>query len=63
MTNAQKYEEIFGFPPDKDMCHTTGCENCPVIKLKPFMRLCTADSTWLKKWWNSEYEEPEAKNG
>ena len=62
MTYAQKYEEVFGFPPDKSMCPTTGCEKCPVIKLKPFMRLCTADETWLKKWWDSEYKEPEAKN-
>jgi len=56
MTNAQKYEEVFGFPVDKEMCPTAHCENCPIIKLKPFMKLCGTDTTIMEEWWNSEYK-------
>ena len=55
MTNAQKYEEIFGFPVDKEMCPTADCENCPLKGNKYGCALTV-------EWWDSEYKEPEAKN-
>ena len=47
MTNAEKYEEVFGIKPDKNCCPTDSCENCPAEKKEP---LC------LCKWWDSEYK-------
>ena len=47
MTNAQKYEEIFGFPPYMG-CPTTKCAFCPLVE----MTTCKEED-----WWNSEYEE------
>lgn len=55
MTNAQKYEEVFGFPPDQDMCPTKDCDKCPVDNYH--------DSYCINEWWDSEYKEPEAKDG
>lgn len=54
MTNAQKYEEIFGFPPDKEMCPAAECKICPVENCEP------ANHSSLD-WWDSEYKEPEVK--
>lgn len=48
MTNAEKYKEIFGFPPDKGSCPTESCENCPGHLIES---LCTC------KWWDDEYKE------
>lgn len=49
MTNAQKYEEVFGFPPDKP-CPTILCQNCPLHE---------KDDCRCEEWWDSEYKEPE----
>ena len=49
MTNAQKYEEVFGFPPDKG-CPTAKCTFCPLHEESD----CNCE-----EWWNSEYEESE----
>ena len=54
-TNAQKYEEIFGFPPDEDMCPTKDCKKCPVDNYH--------DMYCINEWWDSEYKEPEDKDG
>lgn len=48
MTNAEKYNEIFGFPPDKGNCPTESCEFCPGHTGEP---LCGF------KWWYEEYKE------
>lgn len=53
MTNAQKYEEVFGFPPDKVGCPTKTCDECPVNG-KNLLSPCACE-----KWWNSKYKEPE----
>lgn len=54
MTNAQKYEEIFGFPPDKAMCPAEKCAICPMMK--------KTESCESENWWSAEYVEPEAKD-
>lgn len=51
MTNTQKYEEIFGFPPDKVGCPTKTCDECPV-KGKNLLSPCNTE-----EWWDSEYKE------
>ena len=51
MTNAQKYEEVFGLPVDKTMCPTLDCEKCPVT-----VNGCNNTDSW----WDSEYKESEA---
>lgn len=50
-TNAQKYEEVFGFPPDKVGCPTKECGKCPV-SAKGYLSPCASED-----WWDSEYEE------
>ena len=47
MTNAQKYEEVFGFPPEK-ACPTECCSDCPLHEEK---------DCHCEEWWDSEYEE------
>lgn len=48
MTNAEKYEAVFGFMPDLNCCPTENCEGCPAEKYKS---LCS------QKWWQSEYDD------
>lgn len=53
MTNAEKYQEVFGFPPDKEQCPTDNCKFCPCSQMK---------IEWISEcmtydWWNSEYKE------
>lgn len=48
MTNAEKYKEVFGFPPDKASCPTECCVFCPGHVEEC---LCTC------KWWDEEYKE------
>ena len=47
MTNAEKYQEVFGFPPDKTTCPTECCEFCPANSKEP---ICVC------KWWDEEYK-------
>ena len=47
MTNAEKYQEVFGFPPDKGNCPAERCEICPGHTDEC---LCTC------KWWDEEYK-------
>ena len=49
MTNAEKYKEVFGFPPDKNLCPTESCKDCPGNLNEQC--LCTCE------WWESEYTE------
>lgn len=49
MTNAEKYKEVFGFPPDYGNCPTEWCCECP-ITTKTYDCLKTSD------WWNEEYK-------
>ena len=50
MTNAEKYQEVFGFPPDKGNCPTEDCHFCPVNCSADFGRESTFD------WWDEEYK-------
>ncbi len=51
MTNAEKYNEIFGFPPDTSNCPTESCKICPGNTGEP---LCGC------KWWGEEYNKQPA---
>ena len=56
MTNAQKYEEVFGMKPDISNCPTDDCKICPCgIKDQHDGIACFASRT--NDWWNSEYKE------
>lgn len=48
MTNAEKYEEVFGFPPDTGNCPTELCSECPGHVDDNFNCTCN--------WWNEEYK-------
>lgn len=50
MTNAEKFEEVFGFEPSKCKCPAEVCTNCPVNP-------CRNSSLVIIDWWNSEYKE------
>lgn len=50
MTNAEKYQEVFGFPPDKGNCPTECCTFYPVNCSADFGR----ESTF--EWWDEEYK-------
>ena len=56
MTNAEKYEEVFGFPPLIGECPTIDCKKCPLRNLHKGEWYC---STLEDKhnWWQSEYKE------
>lgn len=50
MTNAEKYKEVFGFPPDEGKCPTESCDFCP----------CNFNGEFYCKmhnWWDEEYKE------
>ena len=55
MTNAEKYNEVFGFPPDKESCPTKSCDICP-----GHVEECLCNC----KWWDEEYteERPQAED-
>lgn len=55
MTNAEKYEEIFGFKPDRIGCPTSSCGVCPASAV-------CGDLRSSYDWWNSEYIEPHKGN-
>ena len=55
MTNAEKYEETFGFKPDVCSCPTYSCRVCPE-------RVLCDDPRISYDWWNSEYVEPHERN-
>lgn len=56
MTNAQKYEEVFGMKPETSSCPTNDCKVCPcgIIDNKGGLA-CFASRT--EEWWKSEYKE------
>ena len=49
MTNAEKYEEVFGLPVDSSMCPTRDCDNCPIRSLG----IMCVDT---EEWWCEEYK-------
>ena len=55
-TNAEKYEEVFGFPPRTDKCPSEFCCKCP-LKFYGIKREC--HTIRIREWWNSEYKESE----
>lgn len=50
MTNAEKYEEVFGMKMEFNTCPCIECSNCKVCT-----DLCSEEKR--VKWWNSEYKE------
>ncbi len=48
MTNAEKFEEIFGLEPDTTQCPIEDCSKCPLYDEEYY---CT------ETWWESEYKE------
>lgn len=56
MTNAEKFEEVFGFEPDTFRCPTYGCDKCPISNV---CNNNTKDFHYSdrQKWWYSEYKE------
>ena len=56
MTNAEKYQEVFGLEPEIG-CPTLNCNKCPIYED------CYHDNNvCLKKWWYSEYKEKADEN-
>lgn len=49
MTNAEKYQEVFGFPPEKRNCPTKECDICPIDK--EGLSCATTED-----WWDEEYK-------
>lgn len=55
MTNAEKYQEVFGFPPDRGNCPTEDCIDCPCRQSKGD----TTDFFFCGSaydWWDEEYK-------
>jgi hypothetical protein len=50
MTNTEKYQEVFGFPPDKGKCPAESCEVCP-------SKVVGKSICIYSNWWNEEYKE------
>lgn len=56
MTNAEKYEEVFGLPVDPSMCPTINCDLCDCVRKDTEGSVsCIAACTYA--WWNEEYHE------
>ena len=59
MTNAEKYEEVFGMPLDTAICPTSDCNVCPCANLvrdeDGISIACTSSKVY--EWWKSEYKE------
>lgn len=51
MTNAEKYQEVFGLVPDIGSCPTEDCSYCP--------GLCYGANS-VCTWWYEEYNGPNA---
>ena len=48
MTNAEKFEEVFGYKPNKNLCYAPGDVECPP----------DCDDCQYISWLNDEYIEP-----
>ena len=49
MTNAEKFKEVFGIPPDKGNCPTECCEFCPIGSIG-------TKCVFVCDWWDEEYK-------
>ena len=59
MTNADKFEEVFGFEPKIADCVAVDCLQCPIADWKR-LDFCEGCGKNVKKWWyHTEYKEPE----
>ncbi len=55
MTNADKYEEVFGMPVDKSNCPTSDCIQCPCADVADDHAVhCVARCVF--EWWDQEYD-------
>lgn len=58
MTNAEKYQEVFGMKPDTGNCPTSNCNFCPCASIDDEGCIsCIGIS--VSDFWNSEYKENE----
>lgn len=58
MTNAEKFEEVFGFKPNIDKCPAEDCEDCPVGSLT-----CMAsEQSNPQLFWENDYIEADETN-
>lgn len=56
MTNAEKYEQIFGFPADISNCPTSDCWKCPCAHFdNAHCVRCTGSD--VDEWWKAEFKE------
>ena len=51
-TNAEMFEKVFGFKPDKQFCPKISCEGCPNMST---CCLNTGLEDNPDNWWNKEY--------
>jgi hypothetical protein len=57
MTNAEKYEEVFGVTP----MNSSGIRPCPVIYILDYSCPDTSCGK-CEKWWDEEYQKPGKEN-
>ena len=50
MNNAEKYKEVFGFPPDQGNCPTEWCSDCPINPCRD------NEYNRVSNWWDEEYK-------
>ena len=55
MTNAEKYIEVFGFPPDTGNCPTEDCNQCPCKQIDNNGHLACVGIS-VSEWWDEEYK-------
>lgn len=59
MTNAEKFEEVFGFTPHKTSCLSDTCAKCPAhcANLSKYSEIEAMLPISVGQWWDSEYKE------
>ena len=56
MNNAEKYQEVFGFPPDKGNCPADNCNVCPCASKKDSKGYILCPVRGVYEWWDEEYK-------
>ena len=56
MTNAEKYEEVFGLKVDPSLCPTFACTDCPCGIMDHNNGDVTCHGGCTYEWWNKEYK-------
>lgn len=61
MTNAEKYNEVFGMPADTSNCPTSNCYICPCChRDNQGCVFCVGGDIYT--WWNDEYKMKAGNN-